>query len=862
MTTSTNHRPMPGRRRRVASGVFVLWLILPVVARTAAVLAEPAPDNDGMVIEDRWTPPGVVDATPGSSDLPSRSYIAPAARIFYAGTTLGMVRAYDIDTRVPLGPALPMPPAFSGLTDPTTGDLYIGSDAASAVTWFGVRGGVLRQLGVADLSAVLVPRSFIVSIAVGPRAGVMWVMATSVHGQEPGVRLVEIDLRAFRTGTTKVSWARDLTAEGCTVPIHGNSGVNAGLGYIPARRALFMGCGTAGLSPVYQAPQTSGVGALSISGDPADGPTQAGSFTKHVRSGNFKTGDSLVDPVSGRVMISANSSGNGTSLYVFDAIAGRFIGSVAGGQFPFSQLGIDLVRGRMYGLTQDLKLGLLASDLRATPPTQPRRLPAVAQDEKKSPELMALPVDPVTGRLYLLYASGPSFRIVRDTAPAYVAPPAADPDGATSDIPEAPGRTAVSLSVDVQGYGSRYRSIGGPQNLFFNLTSLNAGDGSDRELRTSYLSGLNLTDQEASASAIGADADASTKSDSWPYTLARCSDFGGGETSDEQVGATTACKAGERALARASSDKATTGGVAVERTSLRAEATRDVVRGALATVVSDAEGVTAVSGSAVLRVRKVHVELQAWAKGRPGTAGFSFRRVVEDAQVNGTPYCSGVCTPADLDRLSRALGERRFEVEFPDPPGEHCARPEATLLVCAGSPGGYEALARRGPLEQLEQTVLNNQLPARVEVPGMVMTIVTDGPRSSRTIAELAGTAAEAHYGISALPGPPPAGGGGGRALGSLDGLRRSSDIGLTAGEVGLAEPPPDLGGVTVRDRQAPLITSPASVVRTTLHVAINGLRGLASVAPVWAVLLVPVHLSARRLLLLRRTVLLPGGTE
>jgi hypothetical protein len=173
------------------------------------------------------------------------------------------------------------------------------------------------------------------------------------------------------------------------------------------------------------------------------------------------------------------------------------------------------------------------------------------------------------------------------------------------------------------------------------------------------------------------------------------------------------------------------------------------------------------------------------------------------------------------------------------------------------SDGGYQALVRARPEQQMEAVTLNEHPEDRIEVPGMVVTAFTDNTRPSRTILQFAGTAAEARYGIYRLD--------------DFDGFGGESDsfvsLPTSTEDEGFESALPFLLGDTETDLGEALDPTPAAAqgrsgrrpgLLELLGWAFlrNGPGGVVRMFLIWAVLLAPVYLSARRRLFLDRRVL------
>jgi hypothetical protein len=557
------------------------------------------------------------------------------------------------------------------------------------------------------------------------------------------------------------------------------------------------------------------------------------------------------DPAASRLVLEANTNGSAETLYSFDTRSNRYVGAVGVGNNALAALGADPVHHRMYALGAGT--GLVAADLEPLPVDAGQLYKAFATHRGSPLPLPALAVDPRTGRLFLNYGLG-GFTVLRDAHPYYERRAAQDPDAGTSDLPESEGRTGASVAAEAQAYGAVYRQVGGVHNLLVNAVVVDPGDtlpvsGGTRELDAAYLHRLTLDTGSVSGAAIGLDRDrANTQADegkvppgtpvAWPFTSAACSDFGGTPRSAEASDARVTCNAGSETVtstATAGLTQATSGVPADGVTVSRAEYTAALQRtrlGAVSTVTTTVQGVSILGG--VLRIGRVQVVAQARAHGRPGTAAGSFSRSVSGVELNGTPLCVAECDLKVLaDEVNTALAGR-VHLEFP--------QPDQTLAK--GSPRGAVAAIRRSTADQLEEVLVNQQDPSRVEVPGVEVTLYQDNTLPERTVVMLAGAGVEAHYQVyplahevqSSAPTPP--------VLGAVVPVPS-----LAAPAVPTAAPV--VGAHTKPQVVAP--RGPLSGVLDTLRVRWNGLPSVVRLLAVWSVLLLPVYLSSRRWLLLRR---------
>lgn len=854
--------PLRSRFARMATACAIV-----VVVATALAPLGARAHNHEVTTERLWLPAG----RPTTGNPVSLHIHGPSRTIYAYQSGGGWMRAYDADSLEPKTPAttgLGMPQS-AYLVDPS-GDLIVAASAGlsgAQLHRIGIRNGVLVKLGVFDIRTHIGNEQAVVSLYRIPGSNLVWGLSTGPNSN--GVKVFEVDASSPTVSAWKANWVRDISTE-CAAPMRNNQHVNAALGYLEFASSLYFACGSTSTPAGRQLPQLPGVARLVLSGDPLRGPTVAQTLERFSRPGDFTSADSLIDVASGRIVISAHSAASGgATFYGFDAKTSSFVGGTSGGNDQFGALGFDSVHGRLYGLSQNREFGLLVADVRPTPLPQARRYSQYHARNGVVPTILNIGIDPVRNRAFLPYNDGPQFTVVHDAGEPVPDPSKEDPDVNTSDVAEAPGRTHTVYSGSAQGFGSRYRWLGGPQNVWFNVTGSRTfvGGEQSRELRGAYINSLTVGNGEAGAAVVAAERDGNTARDQqvvvtpdapsagapWPYQEARCIDFSGDPRSAAATGAAVSCdSAKETATASATLEESSADfGMTVGRSEIHGRSRRDPVRGTVVTVTSRAENVVVVdAGRELLRMGEVKVTAEAWARGRPGTAGSSYKREVKDVYVEGEQRCRDTCTLAELDRLGKTLVGGRLSVRFPEP----------DPVMAAGSPGGYQALVRRSLPEQLQEVVVNSQAPDRVEVPGAVVTWLMDNNVRSRVILDLAATAAEARYGITRVGGDsapdPDLGGGALVPLAALSGgnspsLGEGSGFGSLSGESPLTGGAGDLAPTT-------FAAIPTSVGRTA-GLIWNGIGGALRLFPIWAVLLAPVYLSARRWLLLQRDALVPG---
>ena len=847
----------------LAVASFLAITFLPEVVSFAA-------EQPGVKMVGRWKPSTLAPGRTVSAATTGTQLAAdPQARLLYAWDGNAWLAVYDLDTLKPRGPGLQSTGIKTvAVADPISGTLLVGlgtrPQGTSRLAQFALQNGAPRELGSFDTSLFLGPGQEILGIYRAPDRPVVWLLSAIGSGAAltgtPDVVITELEIPDNRVSRAVHRWSKRIT--GCGITMHTIGPIPVALGYVPAQEALYFGCGNTGIA-AKNAPVVRGAARLVLRPGATPNSTTPSDPEFYPTPGGFSAADSFFDPVSGRLLFTTLSAGI-NSVVFFDSLTNSYVGSFGAGGNTLQGGGLDPVSGRFYGASADSRTGLLVTDVRATPARQGYAFPQYSTLDGKGPVAHAVVTDPVTGLVMLKYSGDAGFAVMQDTIPWYAPLEEDDPDRSTIDVPEDPARTTALFSAAAQGYGSRHRQIGGiaaPLENYAGAGSLPypVGPGT-RELRTSYLNGLTVSNGEAGASVITADRDRQNTSadssklpqgDPWPYEPVHCVDFGTEPSSAREGTSSVRCEAASvRAEAETLYDRGNAGGVEVSRSSLRAAVRRDSVKGALSTVNVRAEGISVLGG--VLQIGDVTATAQAVAKGRPGTAKGTWTRTVSNVSLGGELLCEKDCDTEELAKRVNSQLVGRVRIDFP--------KPDPTFFT--GSPGGYQALVRRAPFEQFQEQAFNGQPPDRIEVPAMVVTVFQDDTRAGRTIVELAATEAEARYGIALLGDDGSGGGGGG-----------GGDASATGGAFGHLNSLPDGSPVFGLDPTAPAVAgrigglgSPAGDIGGDLASAggilWNGLKGMLDLLPVWAVLLLPVYLSARRWLLLQRDALVTGGTS
>lgn len=879
--------------------------MLAVIAATISALSAPATaaapvpraasGEPGMRLVGAFVPtvtnPAVSSPTfPYSQSI--RLVAAWRQRLLYTvdNANPSMVSAYNLDTLQPVSKTgvFLSGSARAVLVDEKAGSLVLAVSGSST----GFDSGATQALEVVDVqSNRLVVRSTTnVAGQLGDptqsAAGLTWlpdgllgVLSADSTGSVPGtVRLTAVDLRR-----RLVLWSQPLT--GCQTLAR--TGYAAAVGYDTASKSVYFGCSGLNTLGVYKPPLPIGVGRAVLRS--TTGGVSFDRFELYPLFGDFTSGaPGEFDPGSGRLLLQSYNVTSGSTFNVFDGRDGVYVGGAGGAKNSSQSSGVDALHGRVYVQTANKTVGIIAVDVRQTPigagvnfpefggnPFQGGTKASVAQQAP-------LAVDPTTGRVFASYSQEPRIAVLQDTTPYYDPPPPPNVDLNTVDMAEKTGVTAAQYTAAAQGYGAIYRQVGGTRNVQFNVVPFDPDSlgspvrGGTRELDTAYLSRLALDVGSAGAAAVSAERDGNTKADQstvtapWPYQPAACSDFGGQPKKTVTPGAQAECDVSKATVAASANGGGSTvtlpgGGapvdIGVAASSVDASAQVDPVRGLVTTVTATARGISVLGG--LLRIGQVAQTVQAWAHGRPGTAGSKVTRTLEDVTVAGQRLCGSTCDVTRVATTINGMANGQLRVDFPSP----------DAFLAKGSPGGYQAVVQRSLSQQTQEVVYNEQPADRQEVPAMVISVYEDNTTPARTIAYLAGASSEAYYGIYLL-GAPAGSGTGGDVPGSGP---RAAGTGGGTGQAGTdTDPGPDvslpgtgtgLGGPTDSGPTVapPTASSGSGGLLTTLghglQLAVNGLVRALRLLGVWATLLVPVYLSARRRLLLRRGALIGAAS-
>ena len=863
-----------------------------------------------------WTPsvapPGVTSGVlAGSTTL----FVDSVDRVMYAVSrnfSAGWLSAYDADTLHGRGAGISTDLLTSALADVQGGRLLTASLSANGAPVLEVfksgATGVTRP-SVATLtgagSATL--NGLAIVGMTQPDENDLYVLAAQYDTVfvPNTMALAKIDLSSLTSTSVSVTWAVPLPS--CQIPIavtnqQGMAISSAGLtfsvpnpavDYVPATTSkpasIYVGCDAP--SATVLADRTAlpaGVGKLIL---PAGAAPTAANFGLFSHPGDYSHGDSVMDPVTHRLIITT-----GQTAVVFDTASDAFVGSINLGLQP-SMLGVGLnpATGQLYGLANHHLNGLVSAFIRLTPAGQAYFDPAYYP--QKSPNPSPIAVDPTTNRLFLLNSTGDSnndayFVVVHYDGTAADQPLPPDVDLNTANLEEQAGQTAHTYSGSTEGYGAILRWVGGrdatvENAAFFNPEGVGAPSPGTRELRLAYLDHLSLSLSQASAASIPVDRDvintghdqaqvcglpstqtgAPTPTPSpppsplpnstfppsqwndtvcaWPYPAASCNSYGGPadqhQASNSLGNAAANCDVDHQLVSTSAYENGVpTSAVEVTSGSVQSSVTVNTTDGTVSTVTSTAKGIDLLGGA--VQIGKVTTTAISKAHGRPGTALSTFTTQVQNVVIQGTDVCSTQCDMQTLAAQINSEFSGQMRVSFPTP--------DASV---AASPGGYQALNRQSLADQVQESDLNDQPGDRTEVPGMIVTVfMGDNTQPERLMAYLGGAETEARYGIYSLdqvidqpvPGTP-----------FQTGLPPDNSVNTITQTLGgdqaggAGGPGGSTGGGGGNTRQVLAGLLPPGGWHWIAEHPIEALKLLF----MWAVLLSPIYVASRRWLLLQR---------
>lgn len=896
------------RRFGFATGVTGLLVVLTAVAPVNASGA-----TGGHVA--RWK------VFPGATTMRFSSIaIDDRARILYSFSQPGgsgpvIVQASDLDRGSKLSPPLALPDSFplSASTpiavDPVRHTVVV-AESQSSVTAPKFIVAKLSHGAMSVVGAVATrfsPGYSVVGIDIDTRHGLLYALAEPTGCVTSGVcaTVLGAGVGAVRVDAmTLTGLARGQISSPYAVPLEVPQACGEVMtNYFPAGIVVssrgdkaFFGCvsNRGAVTPLGpNVGDVSGVGELDLA---AGASNTAGAFAIHPIPGDFGKGDSIAVPGQGRLLLVAPAAG-AMSLRVYDAVHGYFVGSVGVDANVVFGVGVDAASGEGYFVDPT---GITAVDLSALPVPQGSADPTFVAMIGAA---VARPVvvDSRTHRVFVIGSEDP----VDGTSPfvAVLAGSAglgaSDPLGSTQvdgiDAPEIPGVTDSARVVTVGAAGAEERLVGGPADLIQNTTHVNTGGiatrPGTRDIRLGVLSGVQLTNDEATALAVTEIQDDATTNDAraqtpqapdqvpsdiqkqyqqyqfitgdGPPIPVQCVDFAASPTTASAESESVSCDHnGQHVTAAATGEpgrillnapcKPAPGTTTCTPTDLgktvpnpvsvkSASSTVDVVRHGngpmTTTITSEADGIDIMG---VVRIGRVTAKATLTAHGRSGTAKVEYTRTITGLIVNGTTVCTTDCPLTTVAAaIKTALGGRG-----------HVDLPNATIIQ---APNGRLAFVQDNPYHHVEQVLFDNVSDDNVLFPVMSITVYLDESTASREHVNLAAIGGQEIYRIF-RPGSYVSGGG-------PDKGNLVSVGGRLAGAGAVAANSPFVAAPNNEQPQG-TPTGIAGVISRAMHLGLRSPGDIAGVAILWMLLAVPAYLAARRRLLLDLPRLTPKGNS
>jgi hypothetical protein len=583
----------------------------------------------------------------------------------------------------------------------------------------------------------------------------------------------------------------------------------------------------------------------------------------------------IADQDGGLIVFTSTLQAYGYGAYVYDASTQLFRGEVAtggGNQFASddypTEFGFDTSRGRLYMRNHN---GLIVADVRHRPLPAGLLFPELKDTFRGTgapPTMIA--VDSLRHLLFLPDYATSTFRVYRDDTPASPDLPPPNVDQATSDIAEAPGKTAATFSGSGSGFGLLALSEGGPNRLVNGIPGLcclidQRVTPGDRSWFFGRVQAVSMTNEGANATSGAVElADPATNTDlsnagvyghpgtsdqlsgagvGWPARSAACQDFGAGRDEHSASSAVGTARSGcdERAT-QAQGDasySATTAASGVPSVAGAYEShvstARDPLGGERTVATSTARNVNiSVPGaSAGIIVREISTSATTVARGRPGSAVATFSRSIHGF-VSPSYWCDTDCDPQAVASAITATFRQAGIFAVATAPTPDLA------WYPRGSPGGYQATVTKNTALRASESAVNDD--DTDTVVGLEIVYYNDNAQGrTREILQFAGVHAESHYGIYTLS-----------SAGS-DGIAPTVDgPTVSTGVVSVAPPP---ASQIAAPRQA---APPKRGSRTILQAVLGGLKDVwdlvvsnprqaAGLAFMWGLLLAPLYLGLRR---------------
>lgn len=644
----------------------------------------------------------------------------------------------------------------------------------------------------------------------------------------------------------------------------------------------------------------SGVGELDLS---AAASNASGAFAIHPVPGDFGKGDSVAVPGQGRLMLVAPAAG-AMSLKVYDAVHGYYVGSVGVDANTVYGVGVDAASGEGYFVDPT---GITAVDLAETPVPQgsadPRFVSMIGGGVARP-----IAVDTRTHRVFVIG----SVDAVYGTSPfVAVLTGSTDSGGGNSfdasqfdgvDAPEISGVTDSSRVLTAGAVGAEERLVGGPYDLILNTTHADprcdAVRCGTRDLQMGVLSGIQLTNDQATAQAVTEAQDNATTDDETPQTPTSypqqlppqvppppsqyqltagnsppvpvgCADFGAAPAKASAELESVACDlAGQHVTANATGEPGRllvnapctqvgqpkpgdpicapvgAGGmipdpVSVKSATSTVNVSRDGIGPMVTTITSEADGINIMD---LVQIGHVTATATITAHGRSGSAKVKYTREITGLVVGGKTVCASDCPPATvMAAINTELGGRG-----------HVDLPSATIVQGAN---GRLALVQDNPYHHVEHVLFDDASDDDVRIPAMSITLDLDESTNSRQILDLAALGGQEIYRIFRL---------GSFVLSGAPGSQGNlvSIGGRLAGAGSVVANTPFVAPPASPQPQATSSGGIGGIISRAMHLGLRSPGDIAGIAILWMLLAVPAYLAARRRLLLDLPRLTPKGNS
>jgi len=604
--------------------------------------------------------------------------------------------------------------------------------------------------------------------------------------------------------------------------------------------------------------------------------------------GNFSNGDSIAIPGAARLALVAPAAG-ATNVKVYDTVHGYYVGSVGVDNNQVFGVGIDSANGEGYYVD---RRGITSVDFGALPVPQ-GSLDTSFTSIAGPAMTRTIAVDPVTHRVFI----PDSEDLSAGTAPFLFVYPGAISDGSQDpfnpnllggvDAPEIAGVTDSERVVTMGATGAEERLVGGSADLIQNTTHEDTRGivtrPGTRDLQMGVLSGLQLTNDEATAQAVTEVQDDATTNDATAQTPSQapstyqfsagdgppvpvqCVDFGSSPSKASAESESVNCDhTGQHVVANATAEpgrillsapcapdpgktsckptdigKTIPDPVAVKS----ATATADVVRHAAGpmttTLTSEADGIDILG---IIQIGHVRATATITAHGRSGSATVKYSREIIGLVVNGNTVCASDCPLTTVTSAVNAALAGRGRIDLPS----------ASIVQ---APNGRLALLQDNPYSHVEQVLLDDRSDNDVLSPAMSIALYLDGSTTSREIVSLASLGGQEIYRVFRLGTFVPSGGPISQSnLVSVGG--RLSGAGAVVANTPFVSPPAS---------PAPQVASNGgigAVLSRAMHLGLRSPGDILGVAILWMLLAVPAYLAARRRLLIDLPRLTPKGNS